>query len=131
MKTNTKARITCLFISKTTIMVNKRETTYFIISISDKQLSSFFFSLILSLFFYLYLLFVLVLSNLSGMFTFVLPTYLGGTFSPLSDTFERNFFSRWEGDPPPLPAYAPVKHVKNQFLYTQAGHTSLLLPDSP
>ena len=32
MKTNIKARITCLFISKTTIMVNKCETIYFIIS---------------------------------------------------------------------------------------------------
>ena len=57
MKTNIKARIACLFISKTTIMVNKRETIYFIISISDKRPSSFFISLILSLFFYLYLLF--------------------------------------------------------------------------
>ena len=48
--------MTCLCISKTT-MVNKCETIYFIISISDKRLSSFFISLILSLFFYLYLLF--------------------------------------------------------------------------
>ena len=62
MKRNIKARITCLFISKITIMVNKRETIYFIISIFDKRLSSFFISLILSLFFHLYLLFSLPFS---------------------------------------------------------------------
>ena len=38
-------------------MVNKCETIYFIISISDKRLSSVLISLILPLFFYLYLLF--------------------------------------------------------------------------
>ena len=48
-KNSIKARINCLFISKTTIMVNKREKTYFIIPISDRQLSSLFLSLILSL----------------------------------------------------------------------------------
>ena len=39
------------------LMVNKREKIYCIISISDKQLSSFFISLILSLSFYSFLLF--------------------------------------------------------------------------
>ena len=62
MKTKIKARIPCSFISKTTIMVNKRETMYFIISISDKRLSSFFVSLNLSFLFYLYLLFSLPFS---------------------------------------------------------------------
>ena len=52
-----KTRITCFFISKTTIMLNTRETIYFIISISDKRLSSFFISLTLTLLFYLHLLF--------------------------------------------------------------------------
>ena len=46
-----------LFIFKTTIMVNKREKIYCIISISDKRLSSFFFSLILSLSFYFFFFF--------------------------------------------------------------------------
>ena len=57
MKTNIKGRITWLLFSKTTIMVNKRETIYLITSISDKRLYSFFISLVLSFFFFLYLLF--------------------------------------------------------------------------
>ena len=90
MKTNIKAIITCFFISKTTIAVNKRETIYFIISVYDKRLSSFFISLILSLFFYLHLLF-----PLPFCFNFVvsernvhsfLPTYLA-EFSLLFWTF--------------------------------------------
>ena len=41
-----------------------------------------------------------------------LPTYLGGTFSPLLDISERNFLPRWGGgarasSAPPPPAYAP------------------------
>ena len=72
------------------------------ISISDKRLSSFFISLILSLFFYLYLLF----PNLF-CFNFVVsewkrahsltcrPTYLGRTFSSLFDISEWNVFSMW------------------------------------
>ena len=84
---------------KTTIMVNKREKIYYIISISDKRLSYLFISLILTLSFYSFLLFslffVLILSYLSGTYTFFLPTYLGGTFYPLLDIFERNFFPRW------------------------------------
>ena len=90
MKTNIKAIITGFFISKTTIAVNKRETIYFIISVYDKRLSSFFISLILSLFFYLHLLF-----PLPFCFNFVvsernvhsfLPTYLA-EFSLLFWTF--------------------------------------------
>ena len=104
IKANTKARITWLFISKTTIMVNKRETVYFVICISDKRLSSFLIFLILSFFFYLYLLFfctffVLVLSyciwteSTERAHSF-LTTYLGGTFS-LLDISERNIFPGW------------------------------------
>ena len=96
MKTTIKARITCLFFSKTTIMVNKRETIYFIISIFDKRLSSFFISLILS-FSFTYIssffpyLFRFNLSNLTGTCTFFFAdiwaelsllflTFLSGTF---------------------------------------------------
>ena len=88
-------------------MVNKRETLY-----SDERLSSFFISLILSLFFYLYLLFPylfrfnFVISELAERAHSFLTTYLGGTFSPLLDISERNLFSRWGGGAPP-PAYAP------------------------
>ena len=96
MKTNINARITWLFISKTIIIVNKQETIYFMISISDKQLSSFFISLILSLFFYLYLFFpppfsfwfCRIWAERAHSF---LMTYLGRTFSLLLDVSEQNF----------------------------------------
>ena len=71
---------------------------YYKISISDKRLSSFFISLILTLSFYSFLLFplffVLILSYLSGTFTFFFGrhiwaelsllfwTFLSGTFFP-------------------------------------------------
>ena len=113
MKTKIKARIPCSFISKTTIMVNKRETMYFIISISDKRLSSFFVSLNLSFLFYLYLLFPylfrlnFVVSEQNVHISF--DDISGGTFSPLLDISERNFFSSLGGGgarapsaPPPL-----------------------------
>ena len=53
------------------------------------------------------------------MHIFFLPTYLGGTFSPLLDISERNFFPRWGGGgggrvqvhPVHPPAYAPEKYV--------------------
>ena len=94
MKTNIKARITCLFISKTTIMINKREIIYFIISIS-----SFFISLILSFSFtYIFLFFpylfrfnfVVSEQNVHILFCrhiwaelFLLSwTFLSGTFFP-------------------------------------------------
>ena len=110
-------------------MVNKCETIYFIIPISDKRLSSFFISLILSLFSYLYLLFPYLFH-----FNFVvseqnvhifLPTYLGGNFSPLLDIPERNFFPcggrgvhvHPVPPPPPHPAYAPVFSVTNSPTY--------------
>ena len=51
-----------LFMFKTTILVNKRKRIYCIISISDKRLSSFFISLILTLPFYYFLLFSLPFS---------------------------------------------------------------------
>ena len=86
-----------LFISKTTIMVNKRETIYFIISVSDKQLSSFFISLILSLFSYIFFFpyhfcfnFVVSERNLHIIFcrhiwaelSRLFWTFLSGTFFP-------------------------------------------------
>ena len=117
MKTKIKARIPCSFISKTTIMVNKRETMYFIISISDKRLSSFFVSLNLSFLFYLYLLFPylfrlnFVVSEQNVHISF--DDISGGTFSPLLDISERNFFSSLGGGGctctqcTSSPAYAP------------------------
>ena len=66
-------------------MVNKHETIYFIISISDKRLSSFLISLILSLFFLLIYyffptFFVLILSYLSGTCTFFFDDISGRNF---------------------------------------------------
>ena len=85
-------------------MVNKREkkSTLYIISISNKQLSSFF------LLFY-FISFLLPFSSFFPhplRFNFVeaernvhsfLPTYLGGTFFSLLDVSERNFFLGWGG----------------------------------
>ena len=108
---------------KTTTMVNKREKIDCIISISDKRLLSFFISLILSLFFYLYLLspylfrfnFVVSERNVHILF---LPTYLGGTLTPLLDISERNFFPRW-GGVHVHPVHPPcVRACKTIFTYT-------------
>ena len=74
-------------------MVNKRENIYCIILISDKRLSSFFISLILSLSFYSFFFFSFPFERAHSF----LPTYLGGTFSPLLAISERNFFPRWGG----------------------------------
>ena len=73
-------------------MVNKREAINFIIYISDKRISSFFISLILSLFFYLYIFFF---PN-RFCFNFVISEQNVHIFSIL-DISERNFFSRWGG----------------------------------
>ena len=84
-------------------MVNKHETIYFIISISDKRLSSFLISLILSLFFFTYILFfpylfrfnfvvsernvhILFRRHIWTELSLLFWTFLGGTF-----------FSRWWG----------------------------------
>ena len=47
-----------------------------------------------------------------------------------------NSISKWYGVFALHPLFADrndcfIKHIQNQFLYTQAGHTSSLLPDSP
>ena len=76
-------------------MVDKRETIYLIISISEERLSSFFISIFFLIypFSFTYILFCRICAHSS------LPTYLGGTFSLLLDISERNFFSRWgEGE---------------------------------
>ena len=112
-----KARITYLFISKTTIMVNKRETIYFIISVSDKQLSSFFISLILSLFSYIFFFpyhfcfnFVVSERNLHILFC----RHIWAELSRLFWTFlSRTFLPGWGGGgctctQCTYPAYAPV-----------------------
>ena len=100
---------------KTTIMVNKREKIYYIISISDKRLSYFFISLILTLSFYSFLLFFTLFQfnfvvSERNVHILILPTYLGGTFFPLLDISERNFFPRWGVHVHPVhpPAYVPV-----------------------
>ena len=94
MKTNIKARITCLFISKTTIIINKREIIYFIISIS-----SFLISLILSSSFtYIFLFFpylfrfnfvvseqnvhILFCRHIWAELSLLSWTFLSGTFFP-------------------------------------------------
>ena len=80
------------------LMVNKREKIYCIISISDKQLSSFFISLILSLSFYSFLLFsylfrfnfvvselnvhILFRRHIWAELSLLLWTFLSGTFFP-------------------------------------------------
>ena len=38
-----------------------------------------------------------------------LPTYLGGTFSPLLDISERNFFPRWGGGVHVHPLHPPLR----------------------
>ena len=58
MRTNIKARIACLFISKTTIMVNKREKIYFINNFYFRQTA------ILFLYFFSFILFLLLFPSL-------------------------------------------------------------------
>ena len=107
-----------LFMFKTTIMVNKRENIYCIISIPDKRLSSFFISLILTLSFYYFLFFptffVLILSYLSGTCTFFFADMSGRNLLSSFGHFQAELFSQVRGctctqcTPPPPPAYAPV-----------------------
>ena len=75
-------------------MVNKCEKIFFIPYISDKRLSSFFlyfipFHIVFSSFFPFLFRFKFVLSE-QNVHSF-LPTYLGGTFFPLLDVYERSF----------------------------------------
>ena len=88
-----------LFIFKTTIMVNKREKIYCIISISDKRLSSFFFFfnfipflLLFSSFFPIF--FVLILSYLSGTCTFFFANIFGWNFLSSFGHFWAELFSQ-------------------------------------
>ena len=100
-------------------MVNKRETIYFIISVSDKRLSSFLyffnfipFLLLMSSFFPTF--FVLILSYLSGTCTFFFANISGRNFLASFGYFWAEFFSRWGGGwtctqyTPTPPVYAPV-----------------------
>ena len=92
MKTSIKARITCLLISRTTIMVNKGEKIYFVISISNKRPSSFFNFISLFFFFPHHIRFNFVISerNVHILFcrhiwaelSFLFLTFLSGTFLP-------------------------------------------------
>ena len=114
MKTNIKARITCLFISKTTIIINKREIIYFIISIS-----SFLISLILSSSFtYIFLFFpylfrfnfvvseqnvhILFCRHIWAELSLLSWTFLSGTFFPSGGGGGARVH------PVHPPAYAPV-----------------------
>ena len=108
---NIKARIACLFISKTTIMVNKHETIYFIIFVSDKRLSSFFISSILSFSFTCVFFFVLILSYQSGTCTFFFADISGRNFLSSFGHFWAKLLSQVGGTrapsaqpPPPPPA---------------------------
>ena len=50
-----------------------------------------------------------------------MPTYLGGTFSPLLDISERNYSPRWGGaraPSAPPPAYAPVTYSEFGVMYS-------------
>ena len=88
-----------LFISKTTIMVNRREKNllYNFYFRQTAILFLYFFNFIPFLFFVFSTFFVLILSYLCERAHSLLPTYLGGIFSPLLDISERNFFPRWGG----------------------------------
>ena len=101
MKINIKARITCLFISKTTIMVINVEKIYFVISISDKRLSSLLIYFILSFFvssflFFPYLFrFNFVVSEQNQSILFCLHIWAEPSF--LFWTFLSGTFFRWGG----------------------------------
>ena len=107
-----------LFISKTTIMVNKREK-YILYNFYFRQtaiLFLYFFNFISFLLLFssfIPIFFVLILSYLSGTCTFFFADISGRTFSPLLDISERNFFPRLGGGvhvhPVHPPAYAPAK----------------------
>ena len=104
---------------KTTIMVNKRKKNL-LYNFYFRQTAVFFLSLfnfnpsilLFSSFSFLYLFrFNFVKSQRNVHFLF-LPTYPGGTFSPLLDISERNFFPRWgDARAPPPPAYAPAADI--------------------
>ena len=111
MKTNVKARITGLFICKTTIMVNKREKNLLIYNFYFRQTAILFLSFALSLSFYSLLFsltfFALILLYLSGMYilfcrhiwaelSFLFWTFLSGTF------FQVGECTYTQCTPPPL-----------------------------
>ena len=119
MKTNIKARITGLFICKTTIMVNKCEKIL-LYNFYFRQTAIVILSFMLSLSFYSFLLFyltffVLILLYLSGKYILFLPTYLGGTFFPLLDVSERNYFFRWGGGARAPSAPPPPPHLRTRL----------------
>ena len=122
MKTNIKARVTCLV---TLIMVNKCEKFYFIAYISDKLLSSFFLFYFIPfhiLFFSFFLSFFdLNLSYSSRMrILFCLHIWAELSFLFNFGVYERNLCGRWGGggarasSAPPV--YAPERGKKYIFV---------------
>ena len=87
MKTNIKARITCLFISKTTIMVNKCEKIYFIYNFSILQTT------ILFLYFFYFIPFLLFFYSFSFTFFVLILSYMSGTSIPFCRHIWLNFLS--------------------------------------
>ena len=120
-------------------MVNKHETSYFIISISDKRLSSFFISLILSLFFYLYLHFpyhfrfnfvvsernvhILFCRHIWAELSLLVWTFMSGTFFPGCEGGGVHVHPLQT----PHPAYAPVYHHE----LWESLHSCILIKLSP
>ena len=98
---------------------NKREIIYSIISISDKRLSSFFISLILSFtltyIFFFSTFFVLILSYLSGPCTLFFADISGRNFLSSFGHFRAELFSQVGGctctQCTPPPAYAPGQNI--------------------
>ena len=115
-------------------MVNKLGKIYCTISISDKWLSSFFISLILSLSFNTFFLFystffVLILSHLSGTCAFFFCRYIWAERSLLFWTFlSGTIFAGGGGGVhvhpvhPPPPAYAPALVFENTKPSSKSRH---------
>ena len=113
---------------------NKREIIYSIISISDKRLSSFFISLILSFtltyIFFFSTFFVLILSYLSGTCTLFFADISGRNFLSSFGHFRAKLFSQVGGGgctctqctpPPPCvrawTEYHPIDKISSQTEY--------------
>ena len=123
-----------IYFQNNNIMVNKREKIYFIISISDKGLSSFFISFIpflLHFSSFLHTFFVLILSYLSGTCISLFCRHIWTVLFFLFWMFLTGTFLQVRGctciqctPSPPPPAYAPVRSFETKlFRKTYLLHT--------